>query len=295
MQFLYIMADIRCEILDIIFKTFTLLGEEVFVMALICLLYWCADKRLAYRIGMSFFASGLLVQGLKITFRVDRPWIIDPDFKPIESALETATGYSFPSGHTQSASSLFTSLALYLKKTWITIISIVIIPGVALSRMYLGVHTPTDVITSLAISVTLSILVDRLMSCVENDKKYDLPITAAIILISGAVMAYSLILFTNGTIEGRYAADCIKAASAGMGFGIGFCIERKLDISDTKISLPKRLLKLTFGLLGLLAVKEIPSLIADNIVTDAAAYLLLPIWVLAVYPLIWEKASKTKR
>ena len=94
MNILYWFESIRTPILDSFFSAVTFLGHELIPIALICILYWCADKRLAYKIGFSFFLSGLLTQCLKITFRVERPWIKDPDFKPVGNAVDEATSYS---------------------------------------------------------------------------------------------------------------------------------------------------------------------------------------------------------
>lgn len=70
------------------------------MLSVLCFFYWCYDKKFARRIGLTYFSSGLVVQNLKIIFRIPRPWILDPDFHPVQSAIPHATGYSFPSGHT---------------------------------------------------------------------------------------------------------------------------------------------------------------------------------------------------
>ncbi len=152
MNFLYMLAGIRCAPLDMLFKFFTLFGEEFLVMTVLCALLWCADKKLAYRLGLVYFVSGMAVQTLKISFRTERPWMIDPQFSPVEGSKLTATGYSFPSGHTQSATALYGTLGLAAKRGWRKAVLLGIIILVALSRMYLGVHTPLDVLGGFAIT-----------------------------------------------------------------------------------------------------------------------------------------------
>ena len=116
MEFLNFLAQYRTPAADAIFQAITLLAQETFVVVVICWLFWCSQKKLAYCLGFSYFTSGLLVQGLKITFRVPRPWILDPSFQPVASAVPGATGYSFPSGHTQSITALLGTLGFYFKK-----------------------------------------------------------------------------------------------------------------------------------------------------------------------------------
>ena len=162
MDFLRLLAEHRSPAATALFQAFTWLGEELFVVAVLCLLYWCVHKGLAYRLCLVYFVSGIAVQVLKITFRIDRPWVIDPDFLPVRSAMATATGYSFPSGHTQAATALFGSL-LFLAagrhwnrrrdKAAACFLCAAAIAAVGLSRMYLGVHTPKDVMVSFAVSI----------------------------------------------------------------------------------------------------------------------------------------------
>ena len=113
MDFLIFLEQHRCAFLNVFFQSVTYLGQELFVVAVICWLYWCQNKKLAYTLGFSYFVSGLAAQGLKITFRVPRPWVLDPSFHPVSSAVDAATGYSFPSGHTQSGTTLFSTLGFF--------------------------------------------------------------------------------------------------------------------------------------------------------------------------------------
>ena len=97
----------------------------------------------------------VLNQFLKILCRVPRPWVKDPNFTIVESAREAASGYSFPSGHTQVAVGLYGGVARVTGKTWLRIAMIVLALLVGLSRMYLGVHTPADVLVSVGIAAVL--------------------------------------------------------------------------------------------------------------------------------------------
>jgi len=292
MKLLYLLADIRCGFFDALFGFFSFFGEELFVTGIVCLLFWCIDKRLAYRIGISFFASGMMVQTMKITFRIERPWVIDPNFRPVDSALETATGYSFPSGHTQSASSMFSSLALSFRSLPFTVISVVIVVGVAISRMYLGVHTPLDVMTSMVLSVLLSFAVFRLMDLTENKGLPDITVAAVLGIISAAVTVYAFIMLGLYPEAREDILDCVKSGGAGLGFAIGYYIERHFVKFDTKAPIAFQCAKLAIGVTSALIIKEGMKLIGSYAAVDFIRYLLLTLWAIAVYPWIFDRIAR---
>ncbi len=103
--------------------------------------FWCSNKSLAYKLDFLIFVRSCY-QGLKITFRIPRPWILDFSFEPVKSAVPGATGYSFPSGHTQSGTAFFTTLAFQCRRTGLRLLCIFAFFLIGFSRMYLGVHTP---------------------------------------------------------------------------------------------------------------------------------------------------------
>ena len=78
MAFLWFLSEHRTPALDSVMQFITYFGQEIIIIALICALYWCADKRFAYLLGFTYFTAGLCVQTLKITFRIPRPWVLDP-------------------------------------------------------------------------------------------------------------------------------------------------------------------------------------------------------------------------
>lgn len=231
MSFLWALSELRTPFFDQVFQCITYFGQELVPIVVICALYWCYNKKLATTIGFTYITSGLLVQGLKITFRVPRPWILDPDFEPVESAVEAATGYSFPSGHTQSATSLFAPLALYFKKWGSRLLCIAAFLLVGLSRMYLGVHTPADVCTAIILTCIISLIIWKCQKWFENPA-YTGRISAMILAITVLFCIYAYALYYQGLIELHYVQDCYKMAGAAIGFAIGWYLERtKLQFS----------------------------------------------------------------
>lgn len=287
MDFLWFLHGLRTPALDGIFRAITFLGEEYLVVVVMCALYWCKNKGLARGLAISFFVSALLVQGLKIAVRVDRPWVLDPAFTPVASAMAAATGFSFPSGHTQTAASLFGYLGLASgKRRWITI-SWVVVALVALSRLYLGVHTPADVIAAMLISLAVSLVT---LHFVRNDRP-DALLLVVLAALSVLVISYALALHGRGMIDRHYLADCCKAAGGCIGCAVGFAWVRRRIPFDVRTPRPwQQVAKLAVGLAVVLGIKSgLKLILPDSLIFDAGRYFLIAVWALALYPLLFSK------
>ena len=284
---------IRNPVLDFIFQTVTRLGEELIIFGVICLLYWCLNKDAAYKLGMIFFASGIAVQGLKVTFRIERPFVLDPTLQPVPSAIEAATGYSFPSGHTQGATSLYGYFAYTVKQKWLKLVFILAFVAVAFSRMYLGVHTIFDVSVSLVVTLLTVILISKLYSAFACGK-YDVIVSSVLAAVSILLCIYSFILAKTGYVDAAQINDCFKSGGAGLGFALGFYLERRylrFDVKAPKIYI--HVLKIVLGIAGALVFKSGLKLIAEgNLIVDFVRYFLTLLWVIYLFPLLFTKALK---
>ena len=155
MQLLYALAELRTPFLDALLGALTNCGGELVFMAAAIIVFWCVSKSCGYYMLTVGFVGTIVNQFLKLVFRIPRPWVKDPDFQIVESARAEATGYSFPSGHTQNVFASFGCLGRWTKRTWLRVVCAVVIVLTAFSRMYLGVHTPLDVGVSFGIGLVL--------------------------------------------------------------------------------------------------------------------------------------------
>lgn len=297
MRFLWELSTLRTPFLEGVFSFITAFGEELVAIALLCLLFWCIDKELTYRIGFAYFLAGIAVQGMKITFRIDRPWILDPSFRPVDSALETATGYSFPSGHTQSAACLYGTLATRAPQRGMRVCCVLLALLVGFSRMFLGVHTPLDVVTALVISAVVIALSGLYFERLARKAHADALACGLFLAISAALALYALSLYSAGTIEFGYAVDCFKTAGAGAGFAAGFYIERRfIRFNPRAARFPVQVVKYFAGLAGAIALKSgLKPLFGAGLVADAFRYALVVLWIIALYPLLIKKYMSGKQ
>ena len=296
MNILYAFAEIRTPFLDKLVQLVTRLGEEVLIIGFFVLIYWCINKRLAYVIGFGYFISGLTIQTLKITFRIDRPWILDPAFKPVESAVPAATGYSFPSGHTNCATAFYGGMGLGSKKTAAKLLWFIPPIAVGFSRMYLGVHTPLDVGVSFLLTLVIIILSNWFFERLEGKRGFNLAVMLIVLALSAATLVCSFIVYSKGIIEIKYVTDCCKAAGAAIGFGIGFYVERTRINFDTRCDKAwKQLVKFVIGLAGALALQEgLKPIIGTSAVAGAVRYALVMLWIFLLYPLIIKRFFQSK-
>ena len=293
MELLKIIADNRNPFLDTFFGLITMFGEETILIVIMCLLFWCVNKQMAYIMATVFFLSSLAVQGMKIIFRLDRPWVIDPNFQPVEGSVRAATGYTFPSGHTQNAAAILGSLGAQIKPYIFKIILFAVAILVAVSRVYLGVHFISDVIASLVITFGLLWLVMRFFPSESNHntcRKRELiwpSIIAgiAIIVLIIATVSYHTELSTSVQLR-----DAVRSAGGAIAFAIGMYIERvyiRFSIKTKYLWLQP--IKLILGLVGLVVIQEGIRLVGTTLVVDTLRYFFMVFWLIVVYPLIIKR------
>ena len=158
--------------------------------------------------------------------------------------------------------------------------------------MYLGCHTPKDVLVSMGLSLLVASLIWKFQSLLLDDDRHLKLIAAILVCLSLATAAYSLVLHNNGAIEAKYAMDCCKAAGAGLGFSIGWYAERtKLNFDTRTGRIWMQILKLVVGLIFSFLIKEGFSLIfGSSILAKMSEYFILVLWVIVIYPCLFHRA-----
>ena len=300
MEFLYFLEGLRNPVTDAIFSLITHGGEELVFLVVAILFFWCVNKREGYYILIVGLVGTVINQAAKLIFRIERPWIKDPSFTVVGDAKIEATGYSFPSGHTQNATGTFGSIARFSKSLPVRIISIALIVLIAFSRMYLGVHTPLDVVVSLLVGAALVFL---LYPVFETEERFDKFMPYVVVVSS--LLAVGLILFvfllpTEG-IDEQNLHSGMKNASTLLGCTVGlapvYFIDRKYIKFSTDGKWYSQIFKLVLGLGVILLIKEglsspLVLLFGNEFVARGVRYLLIVLFAGCVWPLtfkFWER------
>ena len=308
MEFLRLLESVRVPALDAFFSAVTYFGDELAFMALALLLFWCVDKRTGYYVFVVGLFGTLANQFLKILCRVPRPWVLAPGFTIVESARAAATGYSFPSGHTQNAVGTFGAIGLMAKKRWVKKLCLALVLLVPFSRMYLGVHTPLDVGAAFLMA---AILLAAFYPLFRSEKKADTAMPY--LLAAGIALAMLFVLYVGG-IRADFApgsedesnlAHAVKNAwtllGAIAGLLVVFLADRKALRFDTRAHLLGQALKFVLGLALVAGVKAALKPLFYAVfsagLADCLRYFIVVLLAGIVWPLsfpLWAKLGAKK-
>ena len=302
MEFLYLLEKIRNPILDFFFSLVTHLGEEIIFLAVAIIFFWCINKYEGYYILITGLVGTVVNQTLKLICRVPRPWVKNPNFTIVESARAEATGYSFPSGHTQNIAGTFGAIGAPSKKKWISITAIVIIVLVAFSRMYLGVHTPADVCVSLLIAAVLLFVLYPVFSSEERFHRF-MPIVAGVSI----ALSVGLLIFAFLTPEGEVDAANLHSArkNASTLFACTLCllpvylIDKHYTKFDTAAPWYAQIIKVAIGLGIVLAIKSglskpLELLFGNEFVARGVRYFLIVAFAGILWPMTFKFFAKMR-
>jgi undecaprenyl-diphosphatase len=249
-------------------KKATFFGELNTTMVIFAILFWCIHKELGSFLMMGWGMNRLVNGALKITACAYRPWIRDPRIVPYGDSMTTATGYSFPSGHTMNAATLFGGIAVKKDFPWaLRITSLVAVLLVGFSRLFLGVHTPQDVLIGTIAGILVMWLTGKMMQWIDAHPGKDWVVVCIGIVLSVLLAIYAALkrypedydaagkLIVDGA---KMANDTFKGIGWAMGFLVGWILERRfVGFTTEEISLPTRLMRCVTGLIGFYLVSLI--------------------------------------
>ena len=275
-------------------------GEVIFIVAAV-VVFWCVSKWEGYYLMTIAFCGTVLNQFLKLICRVPRPWVRDPNFTIVESARAEATGYSFPSGHTQNAIGLFGGMARWGGRRWVRLGLTTLALVIAFSRMYLGVHTPADVGVSLVLAAALVLGLYPLMRRAQEKPRYMGYVLAAMLVVSGAfvvfVEAYGFSADTDAENLASGIGNAWKMLGAVAGMTLAWLLDRRYIHFETQAVWWVQVIKVVVGMALLLAIKSglkapLLALLGHEGLAGGVRYFLLVLVAGAVWPLVFRPMSK---
>ena len=295
MAFLELLEKNRSPFMDRIVLWITELGGEAFLIVFGLIVLWCVNKGLGrYMLSVGIIGT-VMSQWLKILCRVPRPWVLKEGFTIVEAAREGAGGYSFPSGHSQSAAAVFGCLALWYKKRAAVIACALLTALVLFSRMYLGVHTPWDVAVGCLLSLALAVLLRPLFSAGSPTR------TRAALLIclacSAAFALYMSLCSFGADTDKDNLNEAAKNAWLLLGGSAGICLAFEIDERfvryDTRAAWYVQIVKCVLGaglvfLLRMALKKPLLSLFGGHPAADAVRYFILCLFGAGVWPMSFK-------
>lgn len=138
--------------LTAVMRALTLIGSEYFYLIFLPILFWCVDERYGARFGLVFLLSSFVNGWLKVVFAQPRPYHLDPSV-----GMGTESSYGLPSGHSQGTATFWGLLAPKIRRPWGLALAAFVPVLIGFTRLYLGVHFPTDVFLGLALGWAFAI------------------------------------------------------------------------------------------------------------------------------------------
>ncbi|MCQ2914806.1 MAG: phosphatase PAP2 family protein [Alphaproteobacteria bacterium] len=279
----------------------TKLSEEHAIAFLLAVLYWVVDKKIGIFVYFCFWFNWLINFFLKATFCVYRPFVRSNLIHPVKGAIAEATGYSFPSGHTCRAISVYGGLSIFTSK-WIKAILYSIVFFVLLSRMYLGVHTPQDVLVALLVGFIGIYVVKKFFVKLEKNPNYDKNILIYGLLVTALLLIYIIFKkYPMDYVDGKIIYDpkdmicnSIKSIVGNTSIIIAWYLERKFVNFEVNVSNRQKLNRLFVGffILGIMNFTLFPWLETYGYIGKAILYFLGNFYVLFFAPLIFKWMQK---
>jgi membrane-associated phospholipid phosphatase len=210
--------------------------ESFFIPAVV---YWAIDRKTGVFCNLARNMALVFTQFLKTSICAYRPWVRDDRIVPIKDALPSATGFSFPSGHTVNVTGVFGGLAMCWKNTAFRLFVVLFIAVIGLSRNFLGVHTPQDVFGGIAVGIIALLFMRKIFSDLENR-----PERAGLYLGIGVAAGVALLIFSNirepvirdtmPRIDSfKIVIDDYRCAGCWLGSLIGWYLERRFVRFET--------------------------------------------------------------
>lgn len=270
-------TQLQHPLLNSFARVLTFLGNEEFYFLILPLVYWCFSKQVGFRLFYTFIFSMYVNSFLKINFAVTRPVGSEGIKSLFVDSAEVGSHYphdSFPSGHAQGSTTLWGYLAYKTRSLAFLIIAIFLIFFISISRLYSGLHWPTDIIVGIGLGtaiILISLLFERILST-----------------LSGRFQAVLAIIIPIILLVGFQEEEGFKFAGMLLGAGIGYLLEAKYVKMEISYSYLRRAIAFVVGIVGMLAIQVgLEGIFPDAFLFDFIRYGLIGLWGLYLAPLVF--------
>lgn len=259
--------------LDTLVYYITSLGSEWFYLVLIPLLYWTWNKRAACRIAIIFLFGEWAKNGLKMVFHTPRP--VPTDGASVMHP-ETGSGYSFPSGHAEGSTVLWGQAAFEVRKRWIYVLAPIVIFLVSLSRIYMNLHWPVDILGGFLLGVVLLVVFNAGSAIYSN---LELPSWVSALFI---VLIPVLMYFVYS------GADSVIVIGFMLGLPFGYLLDERYLGWNEHASPFCNVAKVLLGFAGLAVIRfGLKMVFPESAAADIVRYGLAGFWASFVAPFLF--------
>ena len=274
------------NVLTVLFYLLSFLGSGEVLFAIIVILYFGINKDLGKKIAfLSIFS--VCLNGIFKTFcNARRPFEFEghENLRKLDVKKDAATGTSFPSGHSENVGCLYTAILLNTKKTWIRIICIACMILIPISRLYLGVHFPGDVVIGLILGIATAILLNLFYNKFHGTKWF-------YIFSLGAIALFIPSIILNWNIAS--AKDLFSGIGLYIGCMVSFLVEEKWLPLYEDVPLWKKIIRIVVVAAVAVGVKSgLKLILPDANIFHLLRYLVMTILAFTVVPLFFSKAKK---
>ncbi len=259
-DYLLLLQQFRAGIHDVLtpFMESISLFAVTYLIMIPVFVYWVVDKKKGLYTLVSYYLCCGFNAMLKLTVCAYRPWVRDARILPAGDAITTATGYSFPSGHTATAGPVYGGLAVgaWKWRKWVSFILIALILITGFSRNYLGVHTPQDVIVATLEAILWLFVAAKLFVFLEkHPDKENWFLLASFVIGWLGILYITYKTYPMDYVDGKLLVDPNRMMNDGygdIGMLIGFPVARYVEKTWIKFkSTGFKGVGLIVGILGL--------------------------------------------
>ncbi|WP_201638199.1 phosphatase PAP2 family protein [Tumebacillus amylolyticus] len=273
-EMLQLIQTLATPWLDKLMILLSFIGDEEFYIATVPMIYYAVSKRVGIRLAIVLACSMFVNAWLKFFFATPRPIGVEG----IRSLYtSSATGMSFPSGHSQGSATYWGYLACVVKKGWFVVLAGLLILSIMFSRLYLGVHWPIDVVGGLVFGGLF------VSGMVWADGRFVSKLGHSVKLILGMLLPLVLLAFYHQT-------DGMKLVGFLLGGWIGYVMESKQVGMELPKSWAKRVVPTVVGLVLVFAVRWVlKAALPENGVMDLLRYAFVGFTATMLIPALFVK------
>lgn len=285
-DFLVRLQELSSPLLDAAANILSLLGEQGVMIVILVVIYYIVGKKEAFAVFSSLLLAEVATNGIKAIVRAPRPFMVHPELAA--GRLETATGYSFPSGHTTGAAAFYPALARQARRPWAIALAVVLAILIGLSRNYLAVHWPVDVIVGLMIGLVASLALSPHLAKLYEDEERRLKFCRLACPIS---LAAALLLTAHMSLLGgdeRAYGDLMRLLALSGGAWAGCILETRKVSFRVQRKPSKAMAVIGITLAGVIVIMALKPLFPNPFDQLGAfiRYSVLGLWAIGLSPFL---------